>query len=473
MTPAETAILMLVALAIVGVLRANRLFDATCIGAFFWSHAVFVVVGVLALPWLIDQPMIRLSYPFLHWESITDADLRRVIIVAPGGVLLVLLGYTFAESVHRSLGAVPLRWGALFRDSWSISPLVSNLRVWAVTLPCILVAGSSLATQMGALQSGILAGYIGGDIAAQFASREAVQSLGRAFYLIVFNALPFLAVLGWLQYRLLPSATSRTTAFLLFGMSLVFLISTFEKRPLVLLLLTMAFVQAVSEYHRRLGPKTQPAVRGTNHAGRVPWVQLGLGLGFPLVVLAAMYLLSTNIVKDYGLSLSAAGSLMGMVLLRIFGRLAVMPLFYVHYFPNLHAHYGVSNIGLIAKALQTPLYQDTREVWAYFTDIDVGSGAIGAVTNFYAAYGWSGWLIGCLTLGLTLYACDRWLASLSPTSLNRTLWIMMLVFVSTLSQASVPRALSTYGGMVFLLLWAVLGIKVIVQSTRDEGPSSP
>jgi len=473
MTPTETAILMLVALGIVSVLRANRLADATCIGAFFWSHVVFVVVGILALPWLIDQPMIRLSYPFLHWQSITDTDLNRAVIVASGGVLLVLLGYTFIEAVHRALGAAPLRWGTLFRQHWFQDHQVGSLRIWTVTLTCVGVAGGLLVTQIGPVLSGILRGYLGGDIAAQYAAREAVQSLGRTFYLVAFNALPFLAVLGWLQYRLRPSSRSRLTGLLLFGISTAFLLGTFEKRPLVLFLLTMALAQAAGEYQRRRGPDQDEPIRGIGNLSQLPWIQLTLGLSLPLIVLATLYFLSTTLLQDYGFSLAAAGPLMGLVLLRIFGRLAVMPLFYVHYFPNLHTYYGLANVGLISASLHTPLYQDTHEVWGYFTDIEFGSGAIGAVTDFYAAYGWIGWFIGCLTLGWVLYMCDRWLAQLPPTTLNRTLWIMVLVFVSTLSQASIPRALSTYGGVVFLVLWLVLSIRVTGIPARSERPVVP
>jgi hypothetical protein len=183
---------------------------------------------------------------------------------------------------------------------------------------------------------------------------------------------------------------------------------------------------------------------------KVPKTPLVLILVFFFSFAAGSYYL----VAAGGLSLPLA---IGFAFERVFSRLTMMALMYAHYFPLVAEHYGVHNVGLLSDIAGTPLYEDTVVTLQYFSRVaEDGSGACGALIDFYGAFGWIGWAILSTLLGAILYAIDRWISRLPPLLINRILHIFALLTVTFLAQASIFRTLSTYGGGVLTLLWFLL-----------------
>lgn len=465
MGPESTALVATALLGSVLAFRLRRILDLSCTGVFFASHFVFVLVGVLAAPWLLRSPLPASSFPFLHWDYLSDADVSRAIAIVTTGLISVAGGHLLGEAIHRSLGGAPARWGALLAAP---RPKRNRVRVPITTIAFLgLAAGATglALTKASTILTGIRSGYLGGDIAAQYDARFAMQDLGRVFYLTVFNAIPFLALLAFLRSREAASRIQRGGAWAQVAIAAGLLLITFEKRPLVLFALTLFLAGVLTEVWRKASP-AQTSARAL--LSLLPWRRLGIGAGSAFIILFAFYLISTRIVANFGLGSEAVLLVAGIVVVRVFGRLAAMPLFYAHFFPAVHAFYGVDNIGLLAALTGRPVYQDTVEVYSYFSSSAQGTGAIGALTDYYAAFGWPGLIIGSGLTGLGLYLLDQWLPRLAPTHVNRTFWFMMLVFVSALSQASLARSLSTYGGAVFIALWCVLSIDPMPRSTPTD-----
>lgn len=449
-----------------------RIIDVTCTGVFLLSQIVFVVVGVVASPWLLEGYMRRL-FSFIKWERVTQEDLARTIVIVAGGTFIVILGSMSADAVAAILGRRRLAWGHLLKRPPAVAAGFSPLQLEFTYLLLVVFAVWSLGTKWDVLMTGLFSGYVGGDVAEQYSSRGSMQELGMAYYLIIFNALPFLTVTAWMLSRLRPSRTARLRARLMVAVTSVFLLATFEKRPFVLFLICLMIGHQLADIyagrtavHLRRSLPISPAY----WLSHVPWQKLAVWVGVPFVILVGFYYLATNIAAESSSPLVTVTSLVEVTISRIFGRLAVMPILYLAYFPAIDPHYGLSNIGKWTDLAGEPYYADTVLVLRYFTGLDWGGGAIGAVVDFYGAFGWVGWATGCLGLGAALNGLDRWLQSLPPTLLNRALYLFMTIFAYYLSQASVARSLSSYGGGVFLAVWAFLRLRLV---PRQAVPARP
>jgi len=454
--------------------QRNRILDVTCTGVFLVSQIVFVVIGVLAAPWLMAEDLPRL-FSLIKWDLISPADLARAIVIVFGGTVLVVMGGVSADATAAVLGRRRLTWGHLLRRPARLRAGFSAFQLDLAYVALLLVAIAMLVTKWQILVAGLVTGYIGGDVAEQYASRGSMQELGMVYYLIVFNALPFLTVIRWMLSRLGPAHGGRLQALVMVSVTSILLLATFEKRPFVLFLISLMIGHHLAEIYSGRAKGGRPSSLPLSPAywvRHLPWTKLGTWVGLPFVILVGFYYLSTNIAAVAGSPLGAVMSLAEVTVSRIFGRLAVEPILYATYFPGVDSHYGLSNIGKWADLTGQTYYPDTILVARHFTGLGWGSGAIGAVVDFYGAFGWPGWAAGCFVLGVLLNALDRWLQSLPLTLLNRGFYFFATVFAYYLSQASVARSLSSYGGGTFVLLWLVLSIRLLPRLSTASPPSA-
>ncbi len=457
MDPKTSACLAAVALLSVLVLFRRRIFDLTCTGFFFISYVLFVGLGVLASPWLVDG-YLQQSYYYIHWDYITPRDLNVAIATICLGLLAVLTGSYAADAVHPRGSA---RWLELLRGA-ARPPLGTSANLlFLIYCGLTVVAGLLLATKLPAVGSGFFEAYVRLDTEAYYSARKSVQELGLLYYLIIYNALPFCAQALFLAGRLQPLKQHRQRAMLWLLPPIFFLVLTFEKTALVLFLLLSGITLMLARFYTgraRLDPAASFSLRRFWSTLRRMWRYLWLPLTAALAVLMLLYTLTTDSIADQASTLAVAGKALAVVVDRICLRLAVTPLMYVHYFPQVEPFYGLSNVGKLTFFTGTEYYPDTQKVLYYFTDLEEGGGAIGSLTDFFSAFGWPGLLLGGFSLGVTLRTADRWLRILPATVLNRILWLYLLYVAWYLSQASVFRCLSSYGGGVFLGLWLLLSL---------------
>src|SRR5256885_2384218 len=118
-------------------------------------------------------------------------------------------------------------------------------------------------------------------------------------------------------------------------------------------------------------------------------------------------LMTTQIGRESEEVLGALWSLVARTSISLFAGLSLPTMLYVHYFPRIEPHYGFGAIGLVANVFGFDVYPMTISVFRYFSPgSEFGSVGIGAVTDFYGAFGLGGWLVGTFLLGVALNRVD-------------------------------------------------------------------
>ena len=464
--------IVVAALALAVILcQRRRVFALTCTGLFFVTHMVFVLIGLLLAPWLIEG-IYRDSYSYVDWDLVTDRDLCLTIIVVAGGMGLALLGNIWAQTFGIRRAGAPA-WGLLSSEPMSAGVSVTRLRL--VSSFFLAVAVAVAAAHWSVLSQSMSLAYFHGSAAAFYEARIDIGRIGFFYFILVFNVLPFLAALQWMLYRRAPTMANRVWAW---GMALAtcwFLLATFQKRPLVLFVCWLLSAHVIAEASMgriSLEVLSRIGERARRLRRRLPWGRLIIALAAPVVVLVWLFSVSTATLGQEGSLADALANLSMKMLDRVISRLSIMPIFYVHCFPDVAPHYGLSNIGKLAALLGTEVFSDTIVVVEHFVpNVQAGSGAIGAIVDFYAAFGWVGWAIGCFAVGACLNFLDRCLARLPRTALNRAFQLSMLIFAYYLSQATVARSLSSYGGLSFAALFVVLRHPVVDRNPSPLPPS--
>ncbi|MCK6533023.1 MAG: hypothetical protein L6Q84_08635 [Polyangiaceae bacterium] len=419
-------------LALVTVLERRRLFSTSTISGLFIAYLVFGFVGILLLPWaragVVLEEDLRVGFGFIDWRKITDRDLSLSILIYVGGFLLALLGHRIAGSLAR------------FQDAVYASPRELRVgRLVAVAVPAVLLTVGHVALNPDVFAQGIETAIIGAEKAAVHEYRYAAVT-NYPFVLTVYNVLPFLSTTLWAHSRSSHSPVLKVFSVFLASITAVMLLLTFQKMPLMVFAIALGATELAAQRARNAD---QTAVSTARQAPR-----------FVVVSLALLFLIS--LLQSAMKGGEAQTDPLRVSLREIFGRISVGAPMFVHYFPDLGDHYGLSGLRMFALVTGEPLFETTAVVFRYFTHSNEGSAAIAAIVDFYCAWGWPGWVIGCTLLGVALAQLDRLIRAL-PRGESRLLAIIYaFTFCMHLGQASVFNASFGYGGVFFLSLWFVL-----------------
>jgi hypothetical protein len=447
--------------------QRHRILNLSCMGIFFLSHVVFVLIGLLAIPWLIEGYLVE-SYSSVDFSLIDQSDIINTIILVIAGLALVFIGNVFVEMITFFMTGRP-EHDNRGRLLWTVEPIdlyirrnVIKARLKYFFIAALILTLILLNADWTSILEGIRYSYFMFDVEAFYKARSEVGSAGRLYFILVFNVLPFLSITFWMFTRIEKGAGNKAWALFMITMSAILLLLTFQKRPLLIYLITLFASEILA---RMATGYSVISIKATNILSIIGtyWKRISFYLTIVFLVALGFFHISTNIEDFRNLAI--------VVIDRIFTRLALMPVFYVHYFPNVEPHYGFTNIGILSSLLGFEKYADTVVTDSYFSKVAEsvgGSGAIGALVDFYGAWGWPGFVLCCFCLGMLLRFLDKWLSSLPSTFLNKSLYIFMLVFVYYLSQASFFRSLSSYGGLTFLTLWFLLKTKLVPMKSKTQ-----
>jgi hypothetical protein len=432
----------------------RRIFSLTCTGVFFLSHLIFVGVGILAFPWLLASGYMEDSYSMVRFGLINAAGVSETIILFTAGLIAVFLGNASCDTIFFRAAGRPTGAGIQLWEDGSAGPqaglgILGVKLKWLFTL-LLFLALTRLAPFWREVLEGLRETFVVVEHGAFYKSRAEIKHAGYLYFMLAYNALPFLSVIFWMLHRKVRTPGNRAWALFMAASTALLMVFTFTKRPLLVYLLTLFAADLLMRLPGRVSPGA---------AGGASVVTL-ISAFWKRVSLALLAVFSLTFTFFYLLA-PARGNILrvaGLTLDRIFTRLAVMPIFYVHFFPDVAPHYGIKNIGALSHLMGVARYADNVAVYNYFISAGgkKGSAAIGALFDFYGAFGWVGFLLCCLLLGALLRALDAWISSLSPGSLNKALSLFMMLFSYTLSQASFFRSLSSFGGLTFIALWALL-----------------
>ena len=369
------------------------------------------------------------------------------------GFLSVLYAYIFGISlVYKRLKCINH-----FSIDGEIKDNLSRVNFYVLTLSVLLFILIYLFIKRDVLIIGILDGLIGRQPDAILQSRSAITS-SYLYTILIYNVLPFITIASFYMSLKRKVLLNKVFFLMLFAISFFLILSLFQKRPLIIFMLSLFISGFV--FKENLFPKRVKKVKSKKGKKRKYIVYLS----FLFVLLLVLYYSATN--YQFQNVFEAAAKLSEIVFTRVFGRLSVPAFCYVHYFPEVNDYYGFTNIGLLSKIFGFEHFPDTQVLFGHFSTVKVeGSLAINSVMDFYGAFGYFGMIFGNLFLGLLLAALDTFLDKLEKNSINLIFIVFCFVFAYYLSQASLPRALLGYGFAFFVLTWLFLlkGFKIVLR----------
>lgn len=430
------------------VLFRRLIFKWNVFGIFFIATLLFSIVGIMAFPFF--KAYFLIAFNSFKLELISDADIIKTQIVATVGYLSVLYAYVFGISlVYKRVKCINH-----FSINGEIKDHLSRVNFYVLTLSVLLFIFIYLFIKRDVLIIGILDGLLGRQPDAILQSRSAITS-SYLYTILIYNVLPFITIVSFYISLKRKVLMNKLLFLILFAISFFLILSLFQKRPLMIFMLSLFISGFV--FRENLFPKKVKKIKSRKGKKRKYVVYLS----FLFALLLLLYYSATT--YKFESIFEATTKLSEVVLTRVFGRLSIPALCYVHYFPEVDSYYGFTNIGLFSKVFGFEHFPDTQVLFGYFSTVKMeGSLAINSVMDFYGAFGYFGMLFGNAFLGLLLATLDTFLDKLEKNSINLIFIVFCFVFAYYLSQASLPRALLGYGFAFFVCTWFFLqkGFKI-------------
>jgi hypothetical protein len=425
------------------ILFRKIIFRWNVFGIFFISTMIFSMVGILAFPF-IKSYVYNTFYTFKLY-LIPEEVFVQTQIIAVAGLLLVLYSYVFGLLLLcRKVWVFDH-----FRISHPIKDNLSKVNFYFLVLAILAFLSVYLFIKKDLLIRGLTDGLIGRQPVVLLESRRGITS-NYLYVVITYNLLPFLTIVGLYITMKIKTLSSKLLFTGLFLLSFTLILLLFQKRPLIIFLLSISLSFFVFKKYINISKRVRTAKEKKRVRRRVALVGLTL-----FSILLLLYYAGTTYQFDN--IFDGVTKLTEIVLTRVFGRLSIPAFCYVYYFPMVEGHYGITNIGLLSKFFRYELFLDSKEVFAHFTKTDKkGSMAINSILDFYAAFGYYGLIIGNIVLGLFLSALDVFLNRLEKNNINMIFIVFCFVFAYYLSQASLARSLLGYGFFFFMLAWMFL-----------------
>jgi hypothetical protein len=447
---------IIAAVCLVAFLIAQRrlIFSWSAIGVFWITNLVFVYIGVLVFPWIQHTILGQgVWFPGVNFAMIRDKDIQWAIVLTIGGGMMVLFFYRYAHLLSGTGKVLRAPFFLLSPATRSMTHGFLTRRLLIFSVLMLFCACAYTIMNLSDFVAGIRLGLLGGDPEMVFQARR--ETLSNYLYvLLVYNVIPFIGVAMWLRFY--PEETGKLKKYYIYFYNFcacVFLVLTFQKRPLFVFLISLLLAYFWIHSKFRIGRKSWIGNKSWRSLVRKKVIIYG---GVLFIILVILYFLHTQAGRRGESFFEAIELLAEIALVRIFGRLSIQPVMYVHYFPDVDPYYGFTNIKLFADIFGFQHYQGNALIFEYFRNQEGGHIAISALMDFYGAFGMAGWALGTMMLGIMLYWMDVTLARLKPNACNICLTIYSFVFVYYLSQASLARSLMGYGGLIFVALWWLL-----------------
>lgn len=435
------------------VVRNKLFFSTSAISIFVLCHIIFLLLGLLTLPWTRETLFSnKLFFSDFNLMTIEETTIVKTILIIVYGLFMVIFSYSIGNLIiKKSPFQIPK---GLFNfeniKQWEHGTSIRRVRLFLTLF--IMISFIQLIPHTNLILGAMFDTNL-------YSKLEARRTITQNYFLTVsiYNIIPFLAAVSFTYYESLTQKvfSDRVINFTYTLLTAILLLLTFQKRPLILFLLTLI----VLKYLVRRGAL---GIKDTNFMGKFrKYTYFSIGFLGLFIVLMYLYVKNTN----YAESAGSIWELMYITILislsRIIGRLSLPSVMYVDYFPNIESFYGLSNIGMLSNILQKETYLDSKVVYQYFAGNDNGSLAASSIIDFYGGFGIIGVTIGCLIIGLILRYIDYLFITMKPNTINKVFQVYLLISVFYLSQASLPRTFMGYGGIFFVIFWFLLRYRFI------------
>lgn len=427
------------------------IFNWNILGVFFIASIIFSGIGILSFPFI--KSYVIEAFSTFKLEYITSEIIIKTQMIFVFGLLIILYSYSFGIMViQKKLIRINH-----FTFKGKIKENLSKTNFYFIIFLIGIFLFVYLVIKRETLMMGIFDGLLGRKPIALILSRRAITS-NYLYVVITYNLLPFLTTVAlYLLYKK-KTLTSKLLFYSILSISLTLVLLLFQKRPLIVFLLTLGLANYVFSKKMKDKKVRNPKKKLTKKQQRKKYIIYGVLL-FSLLLL--LYYSSTT--YQFDSVFQAVVKLSEVSLLRVFGRLAIPSFFYVHHFPEIRFHYGVTNIGMLSKVLHFEFFPDTAILYDYYSIRKKGGSlAINTIFDFYGAFGYVGVVVGTIILGLLLSVLDSFLHLLEKNGVNLIFTIFCFVFAYYLSQANFARSLMGYGFFFFVMIWMFLqkGFKI-------------
>ncbi len=435
--------ILLIVLLLHVVLFRKLIFQWNVFGVFFIASLIFSMTGIMAFPFFKEYFL--LNFNSFKLDLITDEEIIKTQSLATMGLLSVLYTYVLTISVvYKRVKCINH-----FVIEGELKDNLSRVNFLLLTSSVLLFILIYLIVKRDVLFVGIFDGLLGRDPDAILLSRKEITS-SYLYTIVIYNVLPFITISSFYMYLKRRHFLNRILFLMLFTISFFLILSLFQKRPLMIFLLSL-FVSGIVFKRNILSTRKKNKIKPKKIKKRKHIIYLS----FLFVLLLILYYSATT--YEFKNVFEAVGKLSEVVLTRVFGRLSVPAFCYVHYFPEVEGYYGLTNIGVFSKIFNFVHFPDTQVLFEYFSTVKIeGSLAINSVMDFYGGFGYFGLIFGNMFLGFILAILDILLDKLEKNSINLIFIVFCFVFAYYLSQASLPRALLGYGFAFFALTWVFL-----------------
>lgn len=418
----------------------------------FSSIAIFVfltfILNYLGLILYFQFPYFFIkSFAVFPLKEINDLYVAKAAVILTSGVVIAVFSYSFCIlAFGYGFGFPPVFSKEIFKVKLSNNLSRNLLILFGLGAFAIVFLQLDLVSMF---RSFVVSGGHHRYQALILGRREFAKHY--LSVLLVYNVIPavsvalFLATVGKsVRYKILPILFSAGT--------IILLLLTFQKRPLLIYLVSLSLVYALLFSYKN---KTQLSAIFYRYK-RFPMLLVGM-----MILLLLFYLYYSNYLLGHSIRLlisAIAHSLVAM-LSRIVGRLSLSQIFYVSYFPNVHDFFLVGNVKMVAKLFNQPLFFATKEVYQYYVK-QKGTFAIPAITDLYGGFGAWGVVVGGFLFGAFFAFVDTIIASLKFTTGRIFLTTYAAVFAYYLTQANLFESLLGYGGVFFFIVWLVGSCKL-------------
>lgn len=424
------------------------IFNWNVYGVFFISNLIFSIIGILLFP-LIKNYTYEVFWTF-KLKLISDAVIIETQVLAVLAILITLYSYVFIMQMkYKKVKCINH-----FKIDGGIKNNISQSNYYFLLLLMSLFLIVYLFIKRNTLYIGFFDGLIDRNPEALLTSRRSITS-NYIYVIITYNLLPFITIVSLYLKIYKKSIFNKFVFYILFITSTLLILLLFQKRPLILFLLTFIISSFIfrkdSNRFKLKKPKTKKQIRRR--------IILYGGLLFSLLMI--LYYSSTN--YKFNNILEGAIKLTEVSMTRVIGRLSIPSFLNVHYFPEVEEHYGIRNIGMLSKIFRFEMYEGNKKMFTYFSVHNKdGNLAIGSIMDFYGGFGYYGILFGSILIGGFLGVLDSMLDKLKKNATNVVFIIFCFVFGYYLSQASFARSIMGYGFFFFIMTWIWLqkGFKI-------------
>ena len=402
---------------------------------------IFIGVGLAVFP-LLGSDYLQNTFASFDFSNLSVEDFNIASAVVLSGVMSLVASYAVLSQVAFRVRKIePHSAGYL-----SMRSEVRKNFVFFLLVVSVLVCIPFIIENYRGLFSIIFATSVS-DIADSVALRRSATS-GYLRILFIYNLLPAATIVSFLYFLKRKRICLWFVFFLFFLLASVSLLLTYQKRPLLVFLGSIAL--ATPLYHHFNDPINGNKVRLRYLILKLKWAI------FSLIMLLFLFYFFYTGYRFSGQPFESLVTISNIVFSRFLGRLSIPAAMYIDFFPQYHSFYGLENVGLLTRIFNIETFLDSKVVFSHYS---TGSkeGSV-AASVFIDAYGQGGLLLPSLygvVLGFFILLLEFLLRQSGLGARKSFLVVSCIIFLYYLSQASIFRSLLGYGGVFYFFVWIV------------------